>query len=144
MDFDLSARAQNLPQLGSLAGALFGGGSNASKAGMLAGLGDMQHERNQRAYEGIKAFADQLEKIGADTENWNEGARTAAMQERLNLLSPKTISKIYSNPNAADKMLSQAWENVRQGSMRPEPDQQIEKNAAASQMSVLTRQGAGA
>lgn len=139
---DLSSLAQNLPQIAQqllpLAGAFAGGhGSPGSTAGALAALGDVQHEKNQRNYESVKTFADQLEKIGMDTENWSEEARNAAMQERFNLLSPKTLSKIYSNPNAADQVMSRAWDSIRQASARPEPNQQTERNTAAGKIPYL-------
>jgi len=136
---DLSVLAQNLPKLASIAGA-FGGGSHASTAGVLAGLGDYQHQQNERAYQGVKSFADELEKITPDT--WGEQAHEAAMQERLNLLNPKTIAKIYSNPGAADKLMQQAWQNVHAATARPNDGgaQQIDKNAAAGAIPAFQQQ----
>jgi hypothetical protein len=143
---DLSALASNLgpiaQQLAPIAGAL-AGGSAASKAGSLAAIGDYHHEQNQRTYENVKQYADMLEKIGMDPENWSEEARNQAMQERMNLLSPKTVAKIYSNPGSADKLMSQSWENIRQASARPVDTQAqtIEKNAAAGRIPALQKTG---
>lgn len=140
---DLSVLAQNLPKLASIAGA-FGGGSHASTAGVLAGLGDYQHAQNERAYQGVKQFADELEKI--TPEQWGEQAHEAAMQERLNLLNPKTIAKIYSNPGAADKLMQTAWQNVHAATARPADGgaQQIDKNAAAGSIPAFQQQRAAA
>ncbi len=144
MDWNALAQGvgQNLGPIASVLGALHGGGGAAGTAGALAGLGDVQHDRNQRAYEGVKAFADQLEKIGMDTENWSEEARTEAMQQRLNLLSPKTIAGIYGNPGKADKVMSQAWDAIRQASGRPDSAtaQSADRNAQAGQIPALGRQ----
>jgi hypothetical protein len=135
---DLSVLAQNLPKLGAIAGAF--GGTHASSAGALAGIGDWQHDQNQRAYEGVKSAADQLEKI--DPENWGEAAHEEAMRQRMNLLNPKTIAKIYSNPNAADKILQTAWQSVHAASGRPvdSASQQVDKNAAAGSIPAFQQQ----
>lgn len=119
MPLDLSNLGSILPMLGALAG----GGSSP---GVLAGLGDAAHEENQRTYQiaadARKGFADQLERIGMDTENWNENARTAAMQARLAVLS---------NPKAGPKDFNKHWQSVLDASQRP-TQEATEQNAAKS------------
>lgn len=127
--FDFSQLANVLPMLGGIAGS-------GGHAGVLAGLGDAAHEQNVREFQqradARKAFADQLEKIGMDESNWNEAARTAALQARLSVLA---------NPKAGEKEFQKHWQSVLDASSRPDATQSM---AAAGHAAAADRFGSQA
>lgn len=141
MPIDINALLGAAPQLGGMLGSL---GSGPGAAGAMAGLGDRHHAENERTYAGVKQTADELEKI--TSEEWGEDAHMAAMQARLNLLNPKTISKIYGNPAAAEKAVTDAWTSVHAASGRPTDTaaQTHDRNAAAGALPGQKQQMADA